>query len=66
MGAGARVIHIVRGDDLVLDAEVVEGEDVLCRSTFESVEVFHCKKVFVPLQFEAGPFRDESLQVRLV
>ena len=63
VGSTAGVVHIVRGDDLVLDAEVVEGEDVFGASTLKGVQVLHLEVILDPLQFQPRPIRHQSLQV---
>ena len=37
------MIQIVRGDYLVFDSLIVEGESMLWGVTLEDIEVFHCE-----------------------
>ena len=66
MTARAGVVHVVARHDLVLDAEVVESEDVFGTPAFKSVEVLDLEMVFVPLQFKTRSIRNQSFQMTLV
>ena len=56
----------MRGNNLVLDAKMVKGKDVICRAALESIQILDLKVVLAPLELEAGPVGDLPLQVRLV
>lgn len=66
MGPTASVVHVVRCDDLVLDAEMVECKDVFRRATLERIQIFNLEVVFGPFEFQARAVGHQPLQVRLV
>ena len=53
----------MRGYNFILDAKMVEGKDILCRTTLKSVQILNLKMILAPLELETGPVGDLSLQV---
>ena len=56
----------MRGDNLVLDAKMVECKDIFSRATLKCVQILDLKVVLAPLELETGPIGHLPLQVRLV
>jgi len=53
VGSTACIVHVVGGDNLVLDTEVIQSQDILSRSALESIQVLDLEVVFIPFEFEA-------------
>lgn len=67
VGTTAAVVHVVGGYDLVPDAEVVQGKDIVRGSALKCVQVLDGEVVVLgPLELEAGAVGDEALELGLV
>jgi hypothetical protein len=62
----AGVIHIVRRNHSVLQAEMVQCKHVVCGPAFESVQVLNCKDVLNQFQFQSWPFANQAFQMAFV
>ena len=66
MRSTAWVVHCMWGYNFVLDTEVIKCQYILCRSTFEGVQVFNRKEIFVPFELESRSICDQSLEMGFV
>ena len=66
MRSTAWAVHGMWGYNFVLYTEVIERQYILCRSTFEGVQVFNRKEIFVPFELESRSICDQSLEMGFV
>jgi len=62
----ACVVHVVTGNNFVLNAEMIQSEDIICSPAFESVQVFYSKNVFYQFHFQPGAISYESFQMGFI
>ena len=54
------------GHDLVLDAKVIQCQDIFGGSALKRIQILHLKVIFYPFKFKTRSIGHESLQMRFV
>lgn len=60
------VVHIVAGDNSVLEPKVIQCQDVLSCLALEGVQILNCKDIFDEFKFQARTIFNQSLKVALI